>query len=136
LSKLLTWSSFRYLPPITKGEYSSCMKWLDWCYRALDSKEFETRYDQIGRSLNLLIIVNVTVFVTSGLIQGFQYYFPLIALGIFMVLQFVLTVPLFKLRNTITLLIITLTMWVGVYFTVASIIYMVQHGDFIKLGAS
>ena len=112
------------------------MKWLNWCYRALDASEYDTRYDQIGRSLNLLIVINITVFVTSGLVQDFRYYFPLIALIIFLVLQFVLTVPLFKLRGPISLLLISVGMWIGVYFTMASIVYMIQHGDFIKLGTS
>lgn len=80
--------------------------------------------------LGMLIVVNLTLFVSSGLVAGFKYYFPLIALTLFGIVQTVITFPTVNLKSSKVYWFCFSLAWLGIYFTMASVIYMLEHGDF------
>ncbi len=83
--------------------------------------------------MGVFIVVNLSLFVTTGLISDYGYYFPLIALGIFLLCLLYLTFPTTTLYSNKSYIALFIALWIGIYFTGASIVYMVQHDHFRKL---
>ncbi|MBT3236187.1 MAG: hypothetical protein HN353_09585 [Bdellovibrionales bacterium] len=92
--------------------------------------DYQFKIANISRFSNLLIAMNITLFVASGLVSGMRYYFPLIALALLFVVQMVITMPIFIIRGRKNFVALFSIVWLSVYFTISSVIYMVQHGDF------
>jgi len=92
------------------------------------------KYEGLTHLSSLLIIINITVFVATGLVQGFTYYFPLIALVLFFLLHLITIFPKTDLLNKKVYWTCFSLLIIGGYFTVASIIYYVQHGHYKALG--
>lgn len=87
----------------------------------------------MGQFISILIIVNISLFIASGLVHNFRYFFPIIALVIHTSVYFLITLPWYNLHKNRNYLFLFILTWIGFYFTIASIIYMVKHGDFITV---
>jgi len=97
---------------------------------SIEAKELELKYKAIGQILGLFIVVNISLFVTTGLVSDFKYYFPLIALILFLCILLFVTFPKSKLLSQKCYSIIFFIVWIGIYFTGASIVYMIKHNHF------
>jgi len=95
--------------------------------------DLELKYGNLSRFLTLLIIINITLFFATGLVQGLRYYFPIIAMGIFLLMEILLTAPFVSLKSKKIFYLNFLLLLVGLYFTISSVAYLIQHGDF-KIG--
>ena len=95
--------------------------------------DYNLKITLLSKFLNLLIITNLTLFVASGLVFNFQYYFPIISLVIFLVMVLIIIFPLTNLKSKKIYWTLFLLLFVGSYFLIASILYMIKQGDFQKL---
>lgn len=91
--------------------------------------ELSLKYQNVSRFLTLLIILNSSVFIVTGLVQGYRYYFPLIAIAICLVEEILLMFPLIRLNSSRWLWALNISTLVSLYFTVASVVYYIQYGD-------
>ncbi len=85
------------------------------------------KYSSLSRYINLMFILNATMFISSKLIVTHGYWFPLVAAILFVVVYFLILAPWTDLKSTrlyVTLFILTA---VASYFTIASVIYWIQH---------
>lgn len=96
------------------------------------NEEATIKIANISRLTNMMVILNITLFVTSGLVKGLEYFFPIIALVIFCLLSLVLIFPLTNIQGLRTYWIIFIAFLIGTYFTIASIVYLVEHEDFTR----
>lgn len=98
-----------------------------------EKSDFQFKIANIGRFTNLLIILNISLFVTSGLVKNFDYYFPMIAISLQLMIHFIITFPIYLIRKKTELISLFIALWISIYFTIASIIYLIQHNDFENL---
>jgi mannitol-specific phosphotransferase system IIBC component len=64
-----------------------------------ERKDIDLKIHELGRFLNLLVIINITFFVASGLVVGLKYYFPLIALTLFILAKIIIIFPALNLYS-------------------------------------
>lgn len=96
----------------------------------LEKEEVYLKIHNMSRLLNILILANITTFIGTGLVYDFKYWFPLIALTLFFIVAFFLTLPSYKMKSVQGYWCLFLTFWFGIIFTMISFVYMVTHHDF------
>ena len=96
-------------------------------------KFWNIKYASLSRTTNLMILINITIFVASGLVQNYEYYWPLIALVLYSVQIIYTILPFTKLQSTKTYWSLFIVHVLGGYFTISSVVYLIQKGDIQKL---
>ena len=99
----------------------------------LDSSGIELRLGALSRFLNVLILINGTTFVLTGLVRDLMYYYPIIALALFFLVEVYLIIPCFDLKSKKLYWGALSVFGLGIYFTLASIVYFVQQGHFERI---
>ena len=85
-------------------------------------------WGNLSRLNNLLVLMNISMFFLSGLVER-GYYFTFFSLGCLGVVGFAILIPtrlIDRLWYYLTLLALE---FVGAYFLIASVTYWIQHSD-------
>ena len=96
-------------------------------------KNIEVKIAAAGRWMNLLVVINITLFVASGLVQGLKYYFPILALITILITASIILFPKTNLLSKKFYWIIFSSLGIATYLTVASIVYFVSNKHFLKI---
>ena len=85
------------------------------------------KYSLLGRFINLLFLLNASLFITSRLSVTRGYWFCYLSAVAFLTAYGIMLFPLTNLRSRrVYTVVFTLTA-VGAYFTLASVLYWLQH---------
>ncbi|MEQ2005365.1 MAG: hypothetical protein ABMA26_01105 [Limisphaerales bacterium] len=85
-------------------------------------------WPHLSRTINLLVIVNVSLFFLTGAVTRQGYYFPLIALCLLAAANFLILLPLgLQARLPFYSLVMILCL-LAAWFLGASILYWLKHG--------
>ncbi|MSP18899.1 MAG: hypothetical protein EXR74_04950 [Bdellovibrionales bacterium] len=85
------------------------------------------KYAWLSRYLNLLLVMNITLFVSSGLVIKKGYWFCIVASSIIIIINGLVLNPWSNPRShKLYQVVFWLTVFVT-YLTIASIIYWIQH---------
>lgn len=95
-------------------------------------EDYELKIANLSNLLSILIISNLSLFIASGLVADFRYFFPIISLAIFLIMELILVFPLSNLKSVKLYYSLFISLLIGGYFLVASIVYMITHGDLDK----
>lgn len=85
-------------------------------------------WPHLSRTINLLMILNISLFFLTGAVTRQGYYFPLISLCLLALANMLILLPLgFQARLRFYLVVMSLCL-VAAWFLGASILYWLKHG--------
>jgi len=85
------------------------------------------KYSLLSRFINIFFALNATLFYASRLVINGGYWFPLVAAALFLIAEGIMLWPWTDLKSNKVYLTCFITTALGAYFTVASIVYWIQH---------
>ncbi len=107
-------------PPWWKRIWNRC----DRCFQDQNS----ILWPHLSRTINLLVILNISLFFLTGAVTRQGYYFPLISLCLLALANFLILLPLgLQARLPFYFLVMSLCL-VAAWFLGASILYWLKHG--------
>ena len=85
-------------------------------------------WGNLSRLNNLLVVMNISMFFLSGLVER-GYYFTFFSLGCLAIVAVATLIPTPLIERLGFYLALLVVEGIGLYFLVASVVYWLQHSD-------